>query len=236
MEYKNLASNIKNMRKTQGLTQKELGQKICKSEISVRKYESGNVNIPLSTLFDICDALNIGLKEMLGNDFNQYVNNNVNNNFNEAYTILDNRLNKEILKFNKGSNLLSRQKSMIDYTTNIIDENGIKELIDSTIVDIMFLACENDKLGYNVDSFTESEITEITAFVYNSYKLKVNEILERHKKETLLLNKGVNIAKSKLSKKDLSSIENLSPEEQLEFLDKANEIATKIIDERNKEK
>ncbi|CAI3604969.1 putative DNA-binding protein [Clostridium neonatale] len=214
MEYKNLASNIRNTRKTQGLTQKELGQRICKSEISIRKYESGNVNIPPSTLFDICDALNIGLKEILGNDFNQYANDN----FNEAYNILNDRLNKEISKFDKTSNLLSKQKSILDYETNSIDENGIKELIDSTIVNIMFLACENDKLGYNIDSFTESEIEEIATFVYNSYKLKINEILERHKEKNTQNNDQ--ISEYTLAAHD----DNLDPETKKKNLEKAKEM------------
>ncbi len=68
------------------LTQKELGEKIYKSEISIRKYESGKLNIPPSTLYDICNILNISAETLLGSDYENYylhnfgeVNSNSNN-------------------------------------------------------------------------------------------------------------------------------------------------------------
>lgn len=51
MYNKFLSYIIKDIRIGQNLTQKELGKKIDKSEISIRKYESGEVKIPFSVLF-----------------------------------------------------------------------------------------------------------------------------------------------------------------------------------------
>lgn len=76
MLYKHLSENLKTYRKKVGLTQKALGEKILKSEISIRKYESGNVNIPPSTLFDLCDALNISSTILLGEDKDKYFSEN----------------------------------------------------------------------------------------------------------------------------------------------------------------
>lgn len=72
MLYPNLGKNIKKRRQKLGLTQKELAYMIMKSEISIRKYESGKVNIPPSTLFDICTVLNISSEELLGEDSDKY--------------------------------------------------------------------------------------------------------------------------------------------------------------------
>lgn len=72
MLYPNLGKNIKKRRQKLGFTQKELAYMIMKSEISIRKYESGKVNIPPSTLFDICTVLNISSEELLGEDSDKY--------------------------------------------------------------------------------------------------------------------------------------------------------------------
>lgn len=76
MIYKHLSNNIKKYRNSLSLTQKGLGKKILKSEISIRKYESGNINIPLSTLFDIAAALKTDIYTLLGDDLDLYSKNN----------------------------------------------------------------------------------------------------------------------------------------------------------------
>ncbi|EES49696.1 helix-turn-helix domain-containing protein [Clostridium botulinum] len=64
----NIGKNIKHYRKLEGLTQKEFGAKIHKSEISIRKYESGKGNIPMSTFFDIARSFNINIVDLLRNE------------------------------------------------------------------------------------------------------------------------------------------------------------------------
>lgn len=61
----NISKNIKHYRKLKGLTQKELGVKIHKSEISIRKYESGKGNIPMSTFFDIARSFEVNIVNLL---------------------------------------------------------------------------------------------------------------------------------------------------------------------------
>ncbi len=59
-----LGNKIKILRKENNLTQKELGKLIGKSEISIRKYESGN-NIPFDVLKDICKTLNTNITRLI---------------------------------------------------------------------------------------------------------------------------------------------------------------------------
>ena len=58
VNYKIIAENIKFFRKGK-MTQAELGRKIGRSESSIRKYESGLVEIPNSIIELIAEALGI---------------------------------------------------------------------------------------------------------------------------------------------------------------------------------
>lgn len=62
--YKKLGRNIKLLREKNGLTQKQLGDAIYKSEILIRKYESGNVKIPFSSISSICSIFKIAPIEL----------------------------------------------------------------------------------------------------------------------------------------------------------------------------
>lgn len=79
MRYENIGKNLKIYRKKIGLTQKELGEKVFKSEISIRKYESGTINIPPSTLSNIATVLGVSLNTLLGVDADKYFSENFNN-------------------------------------------------------------------------------------------------------------------------------------------------------------
>lgn len=179
MLFKELSSNIKKYRNKIGLTQKELAYKICKSEISIRKYESGNVNIPPSTLFDICNALGVTSKELLGEDFDKYHLENFGETLDESLKQLENTIQQS----KKIMNIKERTHTTDFSNVEMLTEEGIKEYIYSSVVDLMYLAISNQKLNYNIDNFTEQELEEISNFIYAAYTLKVNEILERNNNE-----------------------------------------------------
>nr|DAI11837.1 MAG TPA: Helix-turn-helix XRE-family like protein [Caudoviricetes sp.] len=61
MYNKFLSYLIKEIRENFEMTQKEFGATIEKSEISIRKYESGEVKIPFTTLFVILKMLDIDI-------------------------------------------------------------------------------------------------------------------------------------------------------------------------------
>jgi transcriptional regulator with XRE-family HTH domain len=65
-----LGLKIKALRKEKKITQQQLADKIYKTESSVRKYEKGLVEIPVSVLFQISDALNVSIWELIGVDRN----------------------------------------------------------------------------------------------------------------------------------------------------------------------
>lgn len=65
MNYETVGNNIKKYRKHKKLTQAQLAAIIEKSEISVRKYEKGDVQIPNNVLDKIAKALDINLSNLL---------------------------------------------------------------------------------------------------------------------------------------------------------------------------
>lgn len=50
---------LKKLREEQGLTQTELARKLGKSLRTVQKYESGEIDIPLSMLYSISEVFNV---------------------------------------------------------------------------------------------------------------------------------------------------------------------------------
>ena len=63
-----LGKRIKELRKEQGLTQQELGEKIHVTKVSICCYENGTRNPSLQTLQDLADYFGVELTYFLGVD------------------------------------------------------------------------------------------------------------------------------------------------------------------------
>lgn len=207
-------SVIKKYRKNKKMTQVQVASKVGVSSAYIQQLENGiktNPNAKIVT--KIADLLKIPYNE-LPDEYNP-----------------DKFFDVEWLF----SNIETLQEKEAEQKKKF-NTYDIEDIFDETILKIMNSATDSEELEYSRKSFSSKEIYEISSFVFNSYLLKVDEILIRHKKDELLLNKGLKIAHSKLSKKDLSYIESLSSKEQNEILEKANEIASKILSIKNKKK
>ncbi|MBD5130470.1 MAG: helix-turn-helix domain-containing protein [Ruminococcaceae bacterium] len=68
LDYKIVGSNIREARKKVGLTQKELGVAISRTESSIAKYEQGLVEIPDSVLSSIAQILGVDPWKLRGYD------------------------------------------------------------------------------------------------------------------------------------------------------------------------
>lgn len=68
MNFESIGKAIQSFRKSKRMTQKQLAEKIGKAESSVQKYEAGKVEIPVSVLESVADALNISTSELI-NDY-----------------------------------------------------------------------------------------------------------------------------------------------------------------------
>lgn len=67
MEIK-IGEKIKKYRKEKGYTQKQLAEKCGLSEISIKKYEIGNVTPSYESLNKVCSILNVELKDILSSE------------------------------------------------------------------------------------------------------------------------------------------------------------------------
>ncbi|MFR6224483.1 MAG: helix-turn-helix domain-containing protein, partial [Lactococcus lactis] len=71
MDFVQIGKRIKWTRKRVGITQKELANKIGRTESSVQKYENGKVEIPISVLEDIAKELGVSADEFLIGFYNE---------------------------------------------------------------------------------------------------------------------------------------------------------------------
>lgn len=65
MDNSDIGLRIKELRKSNKITQKALADKINRTESSIRKYEKGDVEIPVSILQSIALALNVDLNFLM---------------------------------------------------------------------------------------------------------------------------------------------------------------------------
>lgn len=59
-----ISKNIKKYRKLNGMTQKELSQKVGVSVAAVSNWETGTNSIDIDSLFKVCDALDVPISVM----------------------------------------------------------------------------------------------------------------------------------------------------------------------------
>lgn len=73
MDNNKIGKRIRDARKNAHLTQIELGERIGKTESSIRKYEKGLVQIPFDVLSSISEVLNVRPDSLLGlDDFKEF--------------------------------------------------------------------------------------------------------------------------------------------------------------------
>ncbi|MDQ0150670.1 helix-turn-helix domain-containing protein [Eubacterium multiforme] len=187
----NLGERIKFFRKKINLSQEEFGKKCGLSRNAIYNYENNKRKPTIETLEKMAKILNITTHQLLITD--------------ESLKVLEDLLNEVDIK--SGSELVEKKSKEIRSKYAESEEFclfDIDRMFLSTILDIMSEACTSSALDYSIKDFSMDELNEISDFVFNSYKLKINEILERHKLENQkeILEKGFKIANNILKKKE----------------------------------
>jgi len=178
-----IAENIKKFRKEKGFTQKELALRSGITRESIGNYERGDRTPPADILTSIAKALDVTTHELMTGEslfdgvggFKKALLDAVNFYRFGAFDPISNKTDSEIKE--NLNNVITRFEDS-DFNTSDIEEK-----IYTTIIELILLADKSKEIKYSFNDFNESELDEISNFVFNSYKLKVNEILERHKKE-----------------------------------------------------
>lgn len=172
MYNKFLSYLIKEIRETFEMTQKELGATIDKSEISIRKYESGDVKIPFTTLFIILKMLDIDiifLKGLVDDVKNLLIKEKIlsENELNECLERFNIDISK-IYKLNIDSIDINNYKSIDEI--KVIFDNQMQEYIENYV---SYVAHESIKyhLLITINKNATAKIrNEVTSFL--NYKIE----------------------------------------------------------------
>ncbi len=176
-----LGENIKKIRKQKSLTQKKLAEKIGKKEITIRKYENGDISPSVEIINEIAKALGVPNSYLIRDNSSESGNENIIN-------LIDALLN-----------------SLIDFSTSGAGRNSIvnnncngEELMIETIINLTkFINIatqlyknhaneyEKDILRANIDS-----INTLLAQNDESTQANLNMQLEQNKNLGILYNGG----------------------------------------------
>lgn len=130
-----IPDNIKKYRKKNKLTQNQLAQLIDKKEITVRRYEKGDITPPITVLLDIAIALGEPLEKIVEDDKNVVYE-----------------------KYNNGYEVSLKEFSEVKETTNpqtilLKNYNKLNELGKTKLIEY-----SNDLI--NISKYNNSELTE----------------------------------------------------------------------------
>ena len=164
-----LAYLLKVIRQKEKLTQKEMGKILDKSEISVRKYESGLNNIPVINFYILFMRFNYTLDIILS------LFNEIENKFDYHVTQKDfNKFLKDLEKYNIKLDRIDNYMSEInldDVMKSI--NNGTDKLIEFLNIKII------DIKGVNCEIF-QLKINEKKIIIHRNNFFKVLEILKNN--------------------------------------------------------
>lgn len=172
----NIGLAIKEARKKNKITQKQLADLISKSERMIQKYENNEVTPSLDVAKKISEKLNTNIYTLIVTDAINVINETLNEN------------KKEIDDIQNILELDDQQRKNTILNENLIKKwflNDIKAIIDET------LTVDTNILRYNRNDFTDSEIEEIAYFVYLSFNTKINEILSKKNDSQNEYDKGI---------------------------------------------
>lgn len=148
-----VSENIRKYRKQAKLTQKQLAEKIDKKEVTIRRYEKGDIVPPLPVIKDIAIALNISISDIIGDDDN---------------------LNWEAIKEGYTENIDSYYRRPSDVKLRN-DFKNVSDTIDN------FLSNEyiEKEFNYKYNNLSNDEQIEFNSFIHNIIDIKIKEIKDR---------------------------------------------------------
>lgn len=123
-----IGKKIKEFRKEKNLTQLKFGEKIGKSESTIRKYESGSVQPSLQILKDISDKFNVDVKFFLtinDDELTDYERQQLNSFEMSQVNMIDTHFSdlKDLLDILIQTNLFEKE---FEFNCNTINSNEIK--------------------------------------------------------------------------------------------------------------
>ncbi len=133
--------NIQIARKFLNYSQKELAEKIGKTESSVKKYESGVTNVPLNVLEKIAEVFNISSDTLIGSEYRLKFelltqDTTKNNNTSDPYSLLLN----DVLKEYQAANIT---KKSTKYEIHHDKPLSQKDKLNNSLIELITYANKN---------------------------------------------------------------------------------------------
>lgn len=133
--------NIQIARKFLNYSQKELAEKIGKTESSIKKYESGATNVPLNVLEKIAEVFNISSDTLIGSEYRLKFelltqDTTKNNNTSDPYSLLLN----DVLKEYQAANIT---KKSTKYEIHHDKPLSQKDKLNNSLIELITYANKN---------------------------------------------------------------------------------------------
>lgn len=149
-----ISDNIKKYRKEKKLTQKQLADMIDKKEITIRRYEKGDIIPPIPAVEDIAKALDIDILRLIVDD-NEMVEE-------EDLIKIKNGIADERIIYSKPSVIkeIDKKSEFYEYLANILRSEFLQ-----------------DEFNYKYEEFvTQEDFDEIVEFIFEMFKMKIDQI------------------------------------------------------------
>lgn len=126
----NIGANIKNYRKKQNLTQKELAIIVDVTDATINRYEQGQREPNIETLNKIADALNVSVSELISDEHTMNISEMSNDDLNFLY-------DTELVELAEIFKKLGYELKENNSTINILkDDKGIASIPEKDFIEL----------------------------------------------------------------------------------------------------
>lgn len=170
-----IADNIKKIRKDNNMTQKQFAEKINKKEITIRRYEKGDIIPPISVIDTISDTFDIPVTNIIGDMptdvMDQWVDKTTEKIKKEfpiksamALGISLEKLSSKPSTFNRNEEIRNEEDSKYNAFKNLVANEYFEK-----------------EYNYKWEELSINEIGDLYAFMCEMLQLKITEIKSRNK-------------------------------------------------------
>jgi predicted phage transcriptional regulator len=117
----NIGENIKTIRTSKGLTQRDLATKLNITQQSIAQYENGKRIPKLSTVRKIANALNVSLNEIITDNWNAFTTNEISKDFAQpSHKDITNAIKSAFKQVEKNSPVLLNGQELSETSIELI--------------------------------------------------------------------------------------------------------------------
>lgn len=167
-----IGENIKKIRKARNLTQKQLGNLIDKKEITVRRYEKGDITPPIAVIKNIAEKFDIPIVEIIGDDPRSDINKEFVISEAKKYDNFNIGLDKALDELHKRPSEVRKEKQV---NNEYIDD---QEIIYKLLQHYNYKYCDN---RYDLSKLDREHYIDLQGMFYNTIKVVLKDCIKDNK-------------------------------------------------------